>query len=81
MAISLGFVCVVLGILYLIYMLVGLLLGNVDVVRGWLSTIAIIVFFGGVQLLTIGILGRYVGNIFDESKDRPEYIINNKINF
>ena len=81
LATSLGFVCVLLGILYVVYMFAGLLLGNVNVVHGWFSTIAIIVFFGGVQLLTIGILGQYIGNIFDESKDRPEYIINDKLNF
>ena len=80
-ATSLGFICVLLGILYVAYMLIGLLSGNMELVPGWFSTIAMIVFFGGVQLLTIGILGQYVGNIFDESKDRPEYIINNKINF
>lgn len=40
-----------------------------------------IVFLGGVQLFTIGILGEYIGNIFDETKNRPEYIIDKKINF
>jgi dolichol-phosphate mannosyltransferase len=50
-------------------------------VTGWTSTIMLIVFFGGVQLLTIGVLGKYIGNLFDEVKRRPEYIIREKINF
>jgi hypothetical protein len=33
------------------------------------------------SLLTIGVLGQYMGNLFDEAKDRPEYIIGDKINF
>jgi dolichol-phosphate mannosyltransferase len=41
----------------------------------------LIVFFGGVQLLTIGVLGKYIGNLFDEAKGRPEYIVSEKINF
>ena len=40
-----------------------------------------IIFFGGVQLLTIGVLGQYIGIIFDEIKGRPEYIIDEKRNF
>jgi dolichol-phosphate mannosyltransferase len=38
------------------------------------------VFFGGVQLLTVGILGKYIGVLFDEIKDRPEYIVEKKEN-
>ena len=40
-----------------------------------------IIFFGGVQLLTVGVLGQYVGILFDEIKARPEYIIDEKRNF
>lgn len=41
----------------------------------------LILFVGGLQFVTIGILGEYLANMFDESKDRPEYIIREKINF
>jgi dolichol-phosphate mannosyltransferase len=81
LATSLGFFCVLFGILYVIYMFLSFMFGYANLVHGWFSTIVIIIFFGGVQLLTIGILGRYIGNIFDESKNRPEYIIADKINF
>ena len=41
----------------------------------------VVVFFGGVQLLTIGVLGQYIGVLFDEIKNRPEYIIDEKRNY
>jgi dolichol-phosphate mannosyltransferase len=44
-------------------------------VSGWSSIILVVIYFGGVQLLTIGILGQYIGNLFDEVKRRPEYIV------
>ncbi len=45
-----------------------------DPVSGWPSTICIILFIGGIQLLTIGILGQYLSKLFLESKKRPIYI-------
>ena len=62
-------------------MWLGHLLGFTNVITGWTSTIIIIIFFGGVQLITIGVLGQYIGVLFDEVKSRPEYIIDEKINF
>ncbi|MCL2131117.1 MAG: glycosyltransferase family 2 protein, partial [Lentimicrobiaceae bacterium] len=81
MATSLGFVSIVLGLLYLIWILISMIFSLGHTVTGWTSTIMLIVFFGGVQLLTIGVLGKYIGNLFDEVKGRPEYILSEKINF
>ncbi len=81
LATSVGFASIVLGFLYLLWILVSMALSLGHSVSGWTSTIAIIVFFGGVQLLTIGVLGKYIGNLFDEVKGRPEYIVREKINF
>ncbi len=46
----------------------------------WASTLMIIIFFGGVQLLTLGIVGEYISIIFDEVKGRPEYVVDERVN-
>ncbi len=43
--------------------------------RGWASTIVAVLFLGGVQLISLGILGEYIGRIYDETKGRPLYLI------
>lgn len=48
-------------------------------VPGWASTVVPMYFLGGVQLLTLGVIGIYVGKIFDEVKDRPRYIIEKEL--
>ncbi len=80
-AISVGCFSVLLSLAYAIWVFVMHLSGKESIVPGWSSTIIIIVFLGGIQLFTIGILGEYIGNIFDETKNRPEYLIDKKINF
>lgn len=78
LAINLGFLSVIFCLVFSIYVFWGKF---VKPLPGWASTLLIIIFFGGIQLLTIGVLGLYLGNIFDEVKNRPEYIIDKKINF
>ena len=46
-----------------------------DPVAGWASTVCIIIFIGGIQLLCLGIMGQYVAKTYLESKRRPHYII------
>ena len=48
---------------------------------GWTSTVLPIYFLGGVQMLSLGIIGEYVGNIYLESKGRPRYSVERVINF
>jgi glycosyltransferase involved in cell wall biosynthesis len=58
---------------FLFYMLKTLLIG--DSARGFTTLVCISLFMGGVQLLTIGILGEYIGRIFHETKRRPPYLV------
>ena len=81
LAISLGVICIFVAILLVIWMLYLNIFRPEAIVPGWSSTIFIVLLMGGIQLFTIGILGEYIGNIFDETKNRPEYLIQETINF
>jgi dolichol-phosphate mannosyltransferase len=50
-------------------------------ILGWASTIVTITFLGGLTLMTLGIMGEYLGRIYDEVKQRPLYIISEGIGF
>lgn len=72
-AVYLGFSFSMLSILYVPYVFYAVYSGiEVD---GWASTIMTIVFFGGLQLIIMGIIGIYIGKMFMQTKNRPNYII------
>ena len=48
---------------------------------GWTSTAALILFFSGINLLSVGLLGEYLGRSFLHQSKRPQYLIREKINF
>lgn len=70
---NLGIIIILLSFLAAIYALVSYFTGNVE--KGWTSLILSIWFIGGVQLLSIGLIGQYIGKIYMEVKQRPRYII------
>ena len=45
------------------------------------TTVLVVSFFSGVQLLALGVVGEYIGRIYDETKRRPMYIVDRKVNF
>ena len=61
------------GLALMIWAVVEAILGNT--VAGWASTICIICLLGGIQLISLGILGQYIGKTYLETKHRPRYII------
>ncbi|MOA48811.1 putative glycosyltransferase CsbB [compost metagenome] len=66
-----------LGILWVIYMRIF----TQQTIVGWASLMAIALFLGGVQLITLGVIGEYIGRIYDEVKHRPLYLIQEKLGF
>ena len=65
------------AIVYMLYFLIKTLIFG-DVVRGFPTLIIVILFLGGMQLFCLGIIGEYIGRIFNESKHRPVYVIAEK---
>ena len=81
LAITLGFIAVMVGLVLAVWFTLGKIYGFSNAETGWTSIMTSVIFFGGVQLLTVGVLGQYVGILFDEVKGRPEYIIDEIRNF
>ncbi len=75
---SIGFWSTMLAMVLFVYAVVCKFIGSPE--SGWASLMAVMAFLGGVQLLSIGLLGEYVARIYDESKGRPLYIIAKEIN-
>jgi hypothetical protein len=63
----------ILGVILMIWAIVQACLGNT--VAGWTSTVCIICLLGGIQLISLGVLGQYIGKTYLETKRRPRYII------
>lgn len=54
---------------------------NIPSPRGWASTLSVILFVGGVQLLMLGVIGEYLGRVYDEVRRRPLYIVRSRLGF
>ena len=52
-----------------------------NVIPGWSSLFSAILFLGGIQLICLGVLGEYIGRIYEEIKKRPLYVIDEEVNF
>lgn len=70
----LGFIISLFAFILMIFYLVKTIIWG-DVIQGFPTLITVILFLGGIQLFSIGILGEYLGRIFNESKNRPVYLV------
>lgn len=68
------------GFAYLIYIIIKTIVTGIDT-PGFATIVCLILFLGGVQLISIGILGEYISKTFIETKNRPIYIAKNKLGF
>lgn len=71
-----GIFSLIFGAIYSVYILIEYIAGNTIV--GWASTMLVILLLGGVQLLSLGIIGEYLSRIFHEAKNRPHYFIKDR---
>lgn len=76
---TLGLISVLISIAVLLYSIIVKFIGQ-DIQTGWTSLMVAITFFSGMQLLGLGIVGQYIARIYDESKNRPIYVIKETVN-
>lgn len=76
----LGGISIILSLIVLIYSLIVYIFNLGDIEKGWTSIMVAVTFFAGVQLVSLWIISEYIGRIYDESKNRPQYIVDKKIN-
>ena len=79
-AIHAGFVFSLFALLVIVALVVRYLLDPTEALVGWTSTIAAICLMGGLNLAAVGVVGLYVGNIFNETKHRPLYVVAETLN-
>lgn len=69
-----GFIIAICAFLFLLYYVIKTITVG-DPVQGFTTLVALMLFLGGVQLIAIGVLGEYIGRVFNETKGRPVYLI------
>lgn len=74
---TLGFIMLFISVVMIIYTIIVKILGNT--VDGWAFIMLSIWFIGGVQLVSVGLIGEYIGKIYNETKHRPRYIIEKEL--
>ena len=77
---AIGIISIFISIIILVYALLSYFLKWNSLTAGWTSLMVAITFFAGVQLVSIWMIAEYIARIYDDTKKRPEYIINKKIN-
>jgi len=80
-SLRLGLVSILIGLCLIVYAIVGKIINPDILIRGWPSLLITVIFFGGIQLFTIGLLGEYVSKIYRETKQRPLYIVKDTYGF
>lgn len=75
MCINFGLFCLLISLVYVLWTFIQYLVEPNSLVSGYFTTIFSVVLFGGIQLISIGVLGEYIGKIYYEVKKRPHYLI------
>ena len=75
MCINFGLFCLLISLVYVLWTFIQYLVVPDSLVSGYFTTIFSVVLFGGIQLISIGVLGEYIGKIYYEVKKRPHYLV------
>ena len=75
MCINFGLFCLLISLVYVLWTFIQYLVEPNSLVSGYFTTIFSVVLFGGIQLISIGVLGEYIGKIYYEVKKRPHYLV------
>jgi dolichol-phosphate mannosyltransferase len=76
----LGFLSAGLGVFLTLWVIISKLT-KTTVPQGWASNTAVVLFIGGTQLIMLGVLGEYLGRVYDEVRQRPLYIVKSRTGF
>ncbi len=72
-----GFIISFISFLFLLYVIIGHFISTN--ITGWTTIVTLICFFGGFQIFCIGVIGEYIGKIYNETKGRPRFIIESEL--
>lgn len=75
LATYLGFIIAALSVVMIVVVIAIRLFSEVEPLKGQATTLVMVLFLGGVQLMTLGIIGEYLGRIYNEVRDRPLYVV------
>ncbi|MEI0518194.1 glycosyltransferase family 2 protein [Brachyspira murdochii] len=73
----LGILSMVLALILSLYVFIKYFFFNSDIIKGWSSIMITVIFMGGVQLLSLSVISEYLAKIYEQIKNRPEFIIKN----
>jgi dolichol-phosphate mannosyltransferase len=80
LASHLGFLLSIATMLFMVGLIVYKMAGGTGVIQGWTSLIVTVLFLGGLQLMAIGVVGEYMGRVYEEVKRRPLYLVEAELN-
>lgn len=72
---KLGSLTTMLSFIFMVYIIISKMVNPESTIPGWTSLLVVVLFLGGIQLVSIGVLGEYIGRIYRETKRRPLYVV------
>lgn len=81
LASTMGLISSAIAFLFILYGIIVRIFVPEQAIEGWTSVFVAVLFVGGIQLICVGVLGEYIGRMYEEIKNRPLYIVEEEVNF